>query len=186
MGEFEPHEHVVEAAERHEQLGGPRWTPIAAAVVAVLAALANMVSTQRVNQALIEKNQAILLFTHASDAYNYYQAKSIKEDVYLATSTLHVGDTVTQLRKVADHEHTSKQAVLEKARNFEKQAEEEDAKSERLMQSRETMEIGVAFLQVAIVILSISSLVGTLLLPVMAAGCTLAGLGFFFAGLPIK
>lgn len=185
MGEFEPHEHVAEAAERHEQFGGPRWMPIAAAVVAVLAALANMVSTQRVNQALIEKNQAILLFTHASDAYNYYQAKSIKEDVYLATSTLHVGDFVAQLRKVADHEHASKQVVLQKARDFEKKAEEEDAKSERLMRSRETMEIGVAFLQVAIVILSISSLVGTLLLPIMAAGCTAVGLGFFIAGLAI-
>jgi ABC-type nickel/cobalt efflux system permease component RcnA len=181
LAEIAAHERVAETAERHERLGGPRWMPIAAAVVAVVAALANLASGLRANQALIAKNQAILSFTRASDTYNYYQAKSIKEDVYLAASSITKADPAS-LRKVADHEHTSKQALLTRAQSFEKQADEEDARSEHLMQSHETMETGVAFLQVAIVILSISSLVGTLVLPLMAAAATAVGLGFSLAG----
>lgn len=182
---FKPHEDVVEAAERHERFGGPRWMPIAAAVVAVLAALVNLLSNQRATQALISKNQAVLSFTHASDTYNYYQAKAIKEDVYLAASAVSRTAAVSALRKVADHEHTTKQKVLDQARALEKDADTEDARSETLMHSHDTIAIGVTFLEVAIVILSISSLVGTLLLPLIAAAATLTGLGFTIAGLPV-
>lgn len=181
-GSFKPHEPVSEAAEHHERFGGSRWTPIAAALVAVVAALAGLGSNQRATQALIAKNQAVLSFTRATDTYNYYQAKAIKEDVYLATSALDKSDASAALRKVADHEHTSKEKVLAQARELEKQADEDDYRSERLMHSHETIAVGVTFLEVAIVILSISSLVGTLVLPVIAGASTLTGLGFAIAG----
>lgn len=179
---FKPHEGVSEAAEHHERFGGSRWMPIAAALVAVVAAMAGLASNQRATQALIAKNQAVLSFTRASDTYNYYQAKAIKEDVYVATSAVGNPGAAAALRKVAEHEHTSKATVLAQARDLEKQADQDDDRSERLMHSHETIAIGVTFLEVAIVILSISSLVGTVVLPVIAAAATLTGLGFAIAG----
>ncbi len=175
---------MEEIAGTREHREGSRWVPISAAVVAVFAALVTLLVHQRSNQALTAKNDAILAFTHASDTYNYYQAKSIKEDVYtvaLVTSA-HPNQA---LRKVAAHERDSKAAVLEKARIYEEQADQSDAKSEKFIHSYETLEIGATFLEVAIVILSISTLVGTIILPAMAAVSTLVGIGFTIAGLPV-
>jgi len=175
---------LEEIVERQEHREGSRWVPISAAVVAVMAALVTLLVHQRSNQALTAKNNAILAFTHASDTYNYYQAKSIKEDVYtvaLATSA-HPSQA---LRKVVDHERDSKAAVLAKARSYEDQADALDSKSEKFIHSYETLEVAATFLEVAIVILSISTLVGTVVLPVMAAVATLVGIGFTIAGLPV-
>lgn len=130
------------------------------------------------------KNDAIVAVTHASDTYNYYQAKSIKEDVY-SVGLITSGHPNPALRRVVDHENSSKQAVLVKARQYEEQAEDYDARSERYVHSYETLEIGATFLEVAIVILSISTLVGTLFLPVVAALATAVGIGFAIAGLPV-
>ena len=177
MGEYK---EVAEAAERHEQYGGSRFTPIAAAVVAVLAALANLVSNHRSVEALIAKNQAIVAFGHASDTYNYYEAKSIKQEVYRA-AILSSGRKNLALQKVVDHEEESKKPVLERARGFEKQANDDDARSERLENSHKTLEVAVTFLEVAIVLLSISALAGTIYLPVIAAAAVACGLGFFFS-----
>jgi Na+-transporting NADH:ubiquinone oxidoreductase subunit NqrC len=178
------YKEVAEAAERNEQRGGSRWTPIAAAVIAVLAALVTLLVHQRSNQALVAKNNAILAFTHASDSYGYYQAKSIKEDVY-SVALLTSSRPNAVLRKVVDHENTTKAAVLNKAQAFEEQAEADDSRSERFVHSYEILEIAATFLECSIVILSISTLVGTIVLPVIATISTLVGLGFAIAGLPV-
>lgn len=157
--------------------------PIAAAAIAVLAALATMMANSRANQAIIAKNQAIVSFTRSSDTYNYYQAKSIKEELYRAAVMGH-GGSLPPAQAIVDHEHTTKQGVLSKAMGLEKQAAEEDALSERYVHSYETLEIGVAFLEVAVVIFSISSLLSGLVLPAIAACSALVGIGFGIAGLP--
>ena len=181
MSEFDAREHVQEAAE-HAEGRGLKWIPIAAAVVAVLAALTNLQSNQRSTQALIAKNEAIADLTHASDTYNYYQAKSIKEEVYKAFEAAQ-GKRVPALQKVVDHEESSKQPVLEKAREFDKAADEANERSEHYLHSHEILEIGVTFLEVGIVVLSISALTGTIVLPLIAGVATLVGLGFALAGL---
>lgn len=172
-----------EIAEEHGN-AGPRWVPIAAAVIAVFAALVTLLVHQRSNQALTAKNNAILAFTHASDTYNYYQAKAIKEDVYTVAAATTTGPRA-QLRKVADHERISKETVLEQARNYEEKADAYDAKSERFIHSYEILEVAATFLEVSIVILSISALVGTIVLPAIAGVSTLVGIGFVIAGLPV-
>lgn len=175
---------MEEIAGHQENREGSRWVPISAAIVAVMAALVTLLVHQRSNQALTAKNNAILAFTHASDTYNYYQAKSIKQDVYtvaLATSA-HPNATLSQ---VIAHERDSKADVLKKAQAYEEQADALDAKSEKFIHSYETLEVAATFLEVAIVILSISTLVGTIILPAMAAVATLVGIGFTIAGLPV-
>ncbi|HTX02427.1 MAG TPA: DUF4337 family protein [Candidatus Acidoferrales bacterium] len=173
-----------EIAEQHSHREGSRWTPIAAAVIAVMAALVTLLVHQRSNQALNAKNNAILSFTRASDQYGYYQSKSIKEDVYtvaLATSAR----PNPALRKVVEHEESSKASVLAQARTYEEQADAYNERSEKFIHSYETLEIAATFLEVAIVVLSISTLAGTIILPAIAAVSTLVGIGFVFAGLPV-
>lgn len=182
MGEFKPEEAVKDATERHERAGGARWVPIATAIVAVLATLANLAAAQRSTQALILKNDTIVAYTRASDTYNYYQAKATKEEIYKAALILnHRPDPA--LQKVVDREHKGKGPVLAKAREYDKQAAEANEQSERFLRSHEILEVGVTLLEVAVVIFSISTLTATFVLPIAAGIATILGVGFAVTGL---
>src|SRR5213593_444064 len=73
-------EHAVEAAERRS-----RWIiylSFSTALIAVLAAIAALESGTYSNQALMQKNEALLAQSKASDQWAYYQAKSVKAAIY--------------------------------------------------------------------------------------------------------
>lgn len=182
MSEFKPEEAVQEAAERHERMGGARWAPIAAAIVAVLATLTNLAAAQRSTQALILKNDTIVAYTRASDTYNYYQAKATKEEIYKAALILS-RRADPALQSVINKEHSAKIPVLAKAREYDKTAADTNERSEHFLRSHETLEIAVTLLEVAIVVFSISMLTSTVLLPAMAGIATVLGVGFAIVGL---
>src|SRR5215813_7857454 len=57
------------------------------ALIAVLAAIAALESGTYSNEALLEKNEALLAQTKASDQWAYYQAKSVKAAVYASQAS---------------------------------------------------------------------------------------------------
>src|SRR5215467_6578587 len=73
-------EHAIEESEHRA-----RWIvylSFSTALIAVLAAIAALESGTFSNQALIEKNEALLAQAKASDQWAYYQAKSVKGTIY--------------------------------------------------------------------------------------------------------
>src|SRR3989441_8024344 len=73
-------EHAVEAAENRS-----RWIvylSFSTAMIAVLAAIAALESGAYSNEALLQKNEALLAQSKASDQWAYYQAKSVKGTIY--------------------------------------------------------------------------------------------------------
>jgi hypothetical protein len=179
MSDFDAAKTFTEAHERAE--GGdrpraPRWVPVAAAILAVLAAITGLLSTQRSTIALTTKNEAILLTTKASDAYNEYESRSIKEHLYEALIAAGGVRDPKKLHAVAEHERTAGIPVFIKAKNYEREATETNERSERALRSYEHLEVGVTFLEIAIVLVSISALVSTRLLTVVASVATVAGI----------
>src|SRR5216684_5570759 len=76
-------EEATEHAEAREERA--RWIvylSFTTALVAVLAAIAALESGAYSNEALLEKNEALLAQTKASDQWAYYQAKSVKSTIY--------------------------------------------------------------------------------------------------------
>jgi hypothetical protein len=72
-----PHEHAVEhAAHSGDQLS--RWVAVFTAILAALSGLLHYQEGVLQTQALISKNDAVLLQSKASDQWNYYQAQSNK------------------------------------------------------------------------------------------------------------
>src|SRR6267143_667233 len=76
-------EKLEEATERavEESEHRARWIvylSFSTALIAVLAAIAALESGTYSNEALLEKNEALLAQTKASDQWAYYQAKSVK------------------------------------------------------------------------------------------------------------
>jgi hypothetical protein len=71
----------TEAAEQRRA----RWIvhlSFSTALIAVLAAIAALESGTFSNEALLQKNEALLAQSKASDQWAYYQAKSVKGTIY--------------------------------------------------------------------------------------------------------
>jgi hypothetical protein len=173
-----PSKAFEDAHERHRRgSDGPRWIPVVAAILAVLAALGGYASSTRSTGALVAKNDAIVATTRASDAYAEYQAARLK--FYISQSAIDAGigtnGNAVRLRSNAARESAKGPGLLAKARGFETQAARDDAYSEHLLAQHEMIEIATTLFEVAIVLVSITALVGSRLLPTSAG--IAAGLG---------
>ena len=181
-----PAKAFEDAHERHAHgHEGPRWVPIAAAVLAVLAAIATYFGNLRSTQALVEKNDSIVAITHASDTWSQYQAGRLK--YYVATTALdqgvNSGGSAAKLKATAAKEAAKGPALMEKAKAFEEEAAHHNERSERLLQSHETIEVGATLFEVAIVLVSITALVGSRLLMISGGVAAVLGMAFFLIGL---
>jgi hypothetical protein len=170
VSEFAAHKAFEEATERSQsEHHGARWVPIAAAILAVVTAVFSLLVAQRSTESLVAKNDAILATARASDAYNEYEARSIKQHIYDALVTAGAARDPSALRTVAAHEKAAGLPVLANARRFEKDAVTAGERSAHLLLQVMTMEVGVTFLDIAIVLVSISALVTTRVLTTVAA-----------------
>jgi Domain of unknown function (DUF4337) len=165
---------------------GNRLVSLAAAIIAVLAALGTLFAHHRSIAALSAKNQAILTQARASDTFNAYEAKQIRFNIYralLASDLVKDAQRKAALESVAQSESSTGPAVLERAKGLERQALEEDERSERILKSYELLQFATTAFEISIVLVSISALSGgRRLLPI---GCALSGLGMvlFVVGL---
>ncbi|PZR56705.1 MAG: hypothetical protein DLM50_07690 [Candidatus Meridianibacter frigidus] len=175
---------MEETKERTAQTRENRTVAVLAALFAVLAALATMIAHSRSTTALIEKNEAILAQSRASDAYNYYESKRIKYHLYSALGDAGVGgaNTRTKFAGVAKSENAAAQPVLSNARQLEQRAEGYEASSARALSAFETVEIAVTLLEIAIVFVSISALASNQMLLWTAGGLAVAGVVFMVIG----
>lgn len=181
-----PAESFAEAHERHEHgHEGPRWVPLAAAVLAVLAAISGYVGNVRSTTALIAKNDAIVAITHASDTYAEFQADRLK--YYVAQTALDAGvgpgGNAAKLREAAAREAGKAKPLVAKAKGFEDEAERANARSERSLAQHETIEVATTLFEVSIVLVSITALVGSRLLPIAAGVASALGIVIFAIGL---
>jgi hypothetical protein len=175
----------LESAQETSRREGPRWVPIAAAVLAVLAAVSGYFGNRRSTQALFAKNEAIVATTHASDTFAQYQSERLK--FYVSQSALdqgvNPGGNAAKLRANAARETAKGPPLLERAQRFDEQADRENARSERLLGQAETIEVGATLFEVGIVLVSITALVGSRLLPITAGVAAVGGVLFFALGL---
>ena len=179
MAEFDAGKAFEEAHERGEHGSAPRWIPIAAATLALLAAVSGLLANFRVTQSSHAKADAIILFAKASDAYGEYEARSIKQHISEAVADLEPGGRASAARAVAAHEKSGKSALLEKAKTFEADSQHATERSEQLLVSHEILEFATTLFEVAIVLISIAALVGSRLLPTI--GFAASGIGIVVA-----
>src|SRR3954466_1676935 len=95
-----PLEHLHEHIQHHAEHGGANWiswVALSTAILAVLAAIAGLLSGKHANEAMMSQIQA-------SDQWAYYQAKSIKASVLDAKMTLTATATDKDREKAAQYE----------------------------------------------------------------------------------
>jgi hypothetical protein len=161
------HEHVHESAE-HSREAWISWVALSTAILAVLAAIAGLLSGKHANEAMMSQ-------IAASDQWNYYQAKSIKASVL---------DAKISLANAIDEKDRAKASRYEEEQvEIKKEAEGKEADAKRNFHQHEVFARGVTMFQIAIAIAAISALtkrrtfwlVG---LVFGAVGCIFLALGF--------
>jgi hypothetical protein len=136
------HEHVKETAE-HSGAAWISWVALSTAILAVLAAIAGLLSGQHVNEAMMNQIEA-------SDQWNYYQAKGIKAAVL---------DAKMSLSGAPNESDQAKRDRYEKEQEkIKSEAEHKEAAAKLSFHQHEVFARGVTMFQIAIAIAAISAL----------------------------
>ena len=129
MSENSPVEHLehAEHAEHAAHSGDPFLARVSVtiAILAVLAATVGSFETVESGLAITDKNESVLLQNRATDIWSFFQAQSIKKNMYdLAAAAS------TDPAKQADY--------VKKARDYERESGEAKPKAEDLERERDT------------------------------------------------
>jgi hypothetical protein len=193
-------EEGLETAEIRERLeearehahgghgGGEKWVTalsLSTAMLAVLAAVASLESGAYANQALADKNDAVLAQAKASDGWSYFQAKSIKSAVFSAQAESQKKadpEVAARLAKEAERYKTESEGVKKEAEETEKEVKEKQHHAEHNFHHHHLFAYAVTIFQVSIGIAAIAALAKRKPLWWASMAIGLGGVYFFARG----
>ena len=141
-----PLEHLQEEIHHHAEHGGApwiSWVALSTAILAVLAAIAGLLSGHHANEAMMNQIEA-------SDQWGYYQAKSIKASVLEAKMTLAAAATEKDKEKAAQYQ--------EEQSEIKREAEHKQTEAKANFHKHEVFARSVTMFQIAIAIAAVSAL----------------------------
>src|SRR5213593_113913 len=141
-----PLEHLHEEIHHSAEHGGENWiswVALSTAFLAVLAAIAGLLSGKHANEAMMSQ-------IAASDQWNYYQSKSIKASVLDAKISLTNAPNESDRAKAERYEKEQEEIKSE--------AEHKQTEAKTDFRRHEVFARGVAMFQIAIAIAAVSAL----------------------------
>ena len=169
-----PHDHAVEHAAQMGGLG--QQVAIFTAVLATVGAIVSFFGGDTQNNAIIFKNEAVLERAEASDQWNFYQAKSMKQNIAEIAASLATDPKMVEFYKAeAKRYATEKKEVEKDARKHEAAYKSWNEKSEKALHPHHFLAISMTLLQIAIALASITILTQKRWLLVGAGLSALAG-----------
>src|SRR5436190_17515525 len=151
-----PHEHEVEHQAEHDPFAGR--IAVMTAIFATIGALFGYMAGHTQNEALLFKNEAAIRRTEASDQWNFYQAKSSKQNLAELGATLTTGDQRARYLKEVDRYKGEKEAIMPEARKLEEQSKAAELQSEASMHVHHRWAQATTLIQIAIALAAIVSL----------------------------
>jgi hypothetical protein len=160
--EFEvhgPHDHELEHAA-HGKHGGDNFSSKIAVMTAIMAtagAIFGFQAGSTQNDAAMFKNEAAIVKTEAADQWNFYQAKSNKQNLAELALTLPGVDTTKYQADITRYK-TEKEDIKKHAEELEKSSKEWDEKSGELLHQHHRWAQAMTALQIAISLAAITLL----------------------------
>jgi hypothetical protein len=152
-----PHDHEVEhAAHSGDPFAGR--IAVMTAIFATIGAMFGYMGGATQNDALLFKNDAAIKKTEASNQWNYYQAKSSKQNLAELGATLTVGEQADKYRAEVKRYAQEKAEIQTQAEALEKQAKASDAQSEASMHVHHRWAQATTLIQVSIALAAITLL----------------------------
>jgi hypothetical protein len=181
-------EKIDERIEEAEERASPKWVrylSLSTAIVAVFAAVASLQSGAYSNEAILEKSEAMLAQSKASDQWGFYQAKSVKGAIASGEAKIIDGKPEIADKLNAEAERYKREAgdIQKDAEKFDKRVEEANERSEHLMHRHHQFAITVTLLQIAIALSAIAALTRLVSLWILGLCVSGGGLIMFVLGL---
>jgi len=156
-------EKIDERIEQMEEKQSPswvRWLSLSTAIVAVFAAVASLQSGAYSNEAILEKSEAMLNQSKASDQWAFIQAKGVKASIAAGEAKILDGkpEVVADLEAKSKKYEGEQEAIKKDAEALEEKVKENDEASEHLMHRHHKFAYTVTFLQIAIALSAIAAL----------------------------
>ncbi|MDC8756606.1 DUF4337 domain-containing protein [Janthinobacterium fluminis] len=170
-----PHDHAVE----HAAHGSDKFSGNIAVMTAILATVGAMFGYQggaTQNDAALFKNNAAIDKTEAANRWNYYQAKSNKQNLAELAMTLPGADAERYKADVARYK-TEKDGIKKDAEKWEASSAEWNQKSDAAMHQHHQWALATTAEQIAISLAAITLLTHKKWLQYTAYGVAAAGIG---------
>ncbi|MDD5250982.1 MAG: DUF4337 domain-containing protein [Rhodocyclaceae bacterium] len=178
-----PHDHAVEHAAHGGDDGFASKVAVLTAVLSTVGALFSYEGGHTQNGALLYKNEAAIQKTAASNQWNYYQAKSNKQNLAELSVSLTTGAEREKYVQAIERYKQEKADIKAAAEKLEDAAKEADHESEAEMHIHGRWALATTLLQISIALSAIALLTrkNWLLLGVYGAsgiGCVIGAMGF--------
>ena len=146
-----------EHAEHAAHSGDPLLTKVSVtiAILAVVAATIGSLETIESGTALSKKSESVLLQNRATDQWSYFQAQSIKKNMYDIAKTANPGQAEVFEAKARSYEHDS-DATKEKAEELGRESESLLQAGEHHEKRHHVLTVGVTLLHVGIAVATLS------------------------------
>ena len=153
-----PHDHEIEHVAQH---GGDAFTSRLAVLTAVLStvgAIFGYMGGHSQNAALMFKNEAAIQKTAASNQWNYYQAKSSKQNLAELSVTLTQGEARQKFEQAIDRYKQEKEEIKAEAEKLEAASNVAEDRSAAEMHVHERWALATTLLQIAIALSAVTLL----------------------------
>jgi len=154
-----PHDHQLEHAAEHG--AGDRFAGRVAVTTAILATVGALFSYQggaTQAAAQLAKNDAAIRKTEAANQWNYYQAKSNKQNLSDLAAVLVAPEKQERYRAESERYKGEKADIQKTAEGLESASKAFDARSDALMEEHHRWAQATTFLQIAIALSAIALL----------------------------
>ncbi|OLY74854.1 hypothetical protein AU074_05215 [Pseudomonas sp. ATCC PTA-122608] len=155
-----PHEKHVEHTTEHAHGRGDNFASRIAVMTAIMATVGAMLSYQAgstESEAAMDKNNAAIFKTEAANQWNYYQAKSSRQN--LAELATHIpGVDAAHYSDEIQRYKTQKEEVRKQAEKLEATSKEWDEKSEQALHQHHRWAQAMTAIQIAISLAAITLL----------------------------
>jgi hypothetical protein len=153
-----PHDHELEHAAQHEPSGNAGKLAVLTAIIATVGAMfAYMGGATQANAGLF-KNDAAIKKTEASNQWNYYQAKSSKQNLAELAIELAPESRRDSYRQEVQRYQIEKAEIKLAAEKLEAEAKEWDRRSEEQIHQHHRWAQATTALQIAIAMAAIALL----------------------------
>lgn len=148
-------EHVAHSGERFLQ-----QVSITIAMLAVVAATVGSLETIETAASIGDKNESVLIQNRATDNWSFYQAKSIKKNMYeIALANAQPGPAADGFKVQAKRYASDEKEIGDKGKELERQVDEKLHDSEKHEHRHHILTVAVTLLHIAIAIATIAIIV---------------------------
>jgi hypothetical protein len=152
-----PHDHELEHAAHSSDPLSSRIA-VMTAIFATIGAFFGYMGGATQNDALMYKNDSAIRRTEASDQWNFYQAKSSKQNLAELGAVLATGDQSARYKSEADRYNKEKQDIMTQAKKLEERSAQLEAQSEASMHVHHRWAQAMTLIQISIALAAITLL----------------------------